>query len=74
MTYTALEADIRKGQVVPREPDRLPESGRALIVILQPAGGRADWQKARRNLGWLHTDIDPAEWQRKTRAEWDCRR
>ncbi len=37
MSYVTVEVDIDHGQVVPREPGKLPEKGRGLLTILQPA-------------------------------------
>lgn len=36
MNYITLEVDIDHGQVVPREPGKLPDKGRGLLTILQP--------------------------------------
>ncbi|MCX6906986.1 MAG: hypothetical protein NTY01_02970 [Verrucomicrobia bacterium] len=37
MTYMTLEVDIDHGKVLPKEANRLPESGRGLLTILEPA-------------------------------------
>ena len=37
MSYITLEVEIEHGQVVPKESDRLPESGHGLLTILQPS-------------------------------------
>jgi hypothetical protein len=34
MSYVTLEVDIDRGQVVPREPGKLPEKGSGLLTIL----------------------------------------
>ena len=34
MSLLTLEVEIQHGQVVPREPDKVPESGRGLLTIL----------------------------------------
>ena len=40
MSYVTLEVDINHGQIVPREPGKLPEKGAGLLTILPgpPAG------------------------------------
>jgi hypothetical protein len=42
MSYVTMEVEIDHGKVVPKEPDRLPDSGRGLLTILHPASGAAD--------------------------------
>ena len=71
--YTTIEAELKNGRVVPTGPDRLPESGRVLVVILPTPSPKTDWQEVRKSLGWLHTDVDPAQWQREQRGEWESR-
>lgn len=34
MSLLTLEVEIQHGQVVPREPDKVPESGHGLLTIL----------------------------------------
>lgn len=34
MSYTTLEVEFDHGRVVPKEPDKLPESGHGLLTIL----------------------------------------
>ncbi len=41
MSYLTLEVDIDHGKVVPKEPDKMPESGRGLLTILQPGSSVA---------------------------------
>ena len=36
MSYLTLDAEINHGQIVVKEPEKLPESGHALITVLQP--------------------------------------
>jgi len=69
--YTTLEADIRKGRVVPREPRQLPQNGRVLLVVLKPRADRGGWKAIKNRLGWLKLKTDPVAWQHKTRSEWD---
>ena len=68
--YATIEADIRKGKVFPLEPDKLPKSGRALLVIMDKTDARRPWGKVRSDLGWLKTDLDPSEWQSEERNKW----
>lgn len=37
MDYTTLEAEIDHGRVTVKEPDRLPERGRGLLIVLPAA-------------------------------------
>ncbi|MBI4323889.1 MAG: hypothetical protein HY674_01355 [Chloroflexi bacterium] len=51
MSYLTLEVDIDHGKVVPKEPDKMPESGRGLLTILQPAAsGAADHKRVRQRV------------------------
>ena len=36
MSYLTLEVEIDHGKVTPKEPEKLPETGRGLLTILQP--------------------------------------
>ena len=46
MSYTTLEVEFDHGRVVPKEPDKLPESGHGLLTILPPV--RSDAPKPER--------------------------
>lgn len=72
--YATMAADIRRRRVIPREPQKLPKTGQALIVILEPATHRERWEQVRAKLGSLKLCQDPAAWQRLVRSEWDPRR
>ena len=37
MTFTTIEAEIDHGRVTVKEPDKLPERGRGLLIVLPPA-------------------------------------
>ena len=37
MSYVTLEVDIEHGNVVPKEPGKLPHTGSGLLTILTPA-------------------------------------
>jgi len=41
MSLLTLEVEIQHGQVVPREPDKVPESGRGLLTILSSSSAAA---------------------------------
>jgi hypothetical protein len=71
--YATVEADIKKGRIVPLEPERIPSSGHALIVLLDNPGRKASWNRVRGTLGWLDMRTDPCAWQRSIRSEWDGR-
>ena len=72
--YPTIEAEIRNGKILLHEPSRLPESGHALLIILDKPNVRNEWKKVRRQLGWLKTDIDPAKWQSRDRDDWQDRK
>jgi hypothetical protein len=72
--YATIEAEIKNGKILPRELGRLPESGHALLIILDQPNIRNEWKKVRQRLGWLKTDIDPAKWQNRARDEWQDRK
>ena len=36
MSYVTVEVQITGGRIVPSEPERLPQTGRGLLTILQP--------------------------------------
>ncbi|HVR36534.1 MAG TPA: hypothetical protein VMS21_11860 [Methylomirabilota bacterium] len=38
MSYVTLEVTIEHGRIVPREPERLPETGNGLLTLLPNAG------------------------------------
>ena len=73
--YATMEADIRKGRVVPLEPKRVPKSGRALLIILSQSESvqKSQWKAVRARLGWLQPSVDPVKWQRQIRDEWNGR-
>jgi hypothetical protein len=37
MSYLTVEVEIARGQIVPSEPERIPQTGRGLLTILAPA-------------------------------------
>ncbi|MBI3413911.1 MAG: hypothetical protein HY043_01115 [Verrucomicrobia bacterium] len=42
MSYVTLEAEIAHGEVVVKEPGKLPESAHALVTILGPVTTKAN--------------------------------
>lgn len=73
MTYLTMEAEIDHGRIIPKEPEKLPATGKALLTVLGPAQHKPDVNVIKSILGTLKTDIDVVEWQRQQRAEWDER-
>jgi hypothetical protein len=41
MSYLTLEVEIDHGRIVAAEPGRLPEKGKGLLTVLEPAEGSA---------------------------------
>ena len=37
MSYVTIEVEIKDGQVVPREPERLPRKGKGLLTVTEPS-------------------------------------
>lgn len=37
MSYLTIEVEIDHGRVVPAEPEKLPDKGKGLLTILEPA-------------------------------------
>jgi hypothetical protein len=52
MTYTTIEAEILHGQVTVKEPQKLPDQGRGLLIVLpeSPSTERAERPRSRVNL------------------------
>jgi len=65
-----IEAEIREGQLYLRHPEKLPKSGKALLILLNEEKTKPDPEKIRSLLGWMHTEIDAVQWQRQIRDEW----
>jgi len=68
--YATMEADIRKGRIVPLEPEKVPKSGRVLLVLLGQTSVASQWKAVRSRLGWLRMHRDPSKWQQQVRDEW----
>jgi len=69
MSLVTLEVEIQHGQVVPREPDKVPESGRGLLTIL-PAEAPATAASFLQALGRLQQHLQLDERQA---VEWTAR-
>jgi len=42
MSYLTLEVEIDRGRIVAAEPEKLPEKGKGLLTVLEPAGPSAE--------------------------------
>ena len=73
MRYLTMEAEIDHGRIIPKEPDKLPTTGKALLTVLDSAEHKPDLAVIHSILGTLKTDLDAAEWQRQQRTQWDER-
>jgi hypothetical protein len=65
-----IEVEIREGQLYLRDPDKLPKSGKALLILLNEEKVTPNPENIRSLLGWMHTEIDAVQWQRRIRDEW----
>ena len=72
MPYT-MEADIDHGRIIPKEPEKLPTTGRALLTVLDSAQKKPDWEKIKSLLGTMEARVDGLKYEREVRAEWDER-
>ena len=70
-TSTTIEAEIREGQIYLATPEKLPKSGKALLIVIDDERPKLDPESVRPLLGWLKSEIDAVQWQRKIRDEWD---
>jgi hypothetical protein len=68
---TTIEAEIREGQVYLATPEKLPKSGKALLIVLDDERLKPDPESIRPLLGWLKRDVDAVQWQKEIRDEWD---
>ncbi|MCI0359446.1 MAG: hypothetical protein L0211_13295 [Planctomycetaceae bacterium] len=39
MDFTTIEAEIDHGRVTVKEPEKLPERGRGILIVLPPSAG-----------------------------------
>jgi hypothetical protein len=70
-TTTTIEAEIREGQIYLATPEKLPKSGKALLIVLGDERPKLDPESIRPLLGWLKGEIDAVQWQKSIRDEWD---
>jgi hypothetical protein len=71
MRCVTMEAEIDHGRVIPKEPEKLPLTGRALLTVLNPTGEKPDWDKVIELLGTMQEKADGLTIERQARAEWD---
>jgi hypothetical protein len=66
-----MEAEIDHGRVIPKEPEKLPLTGRALLTVLTATGDKPDWDKVIGLLGAMQNKTDGLSVERQARAEWN---
>src|SRR5438874_13806149 len=67
------EAEIDHGRIIPKEPEKLPLTGRALLTVLNLTGEKPDWDRVIGLLGPMQEKVDGLTIEREARAEWDRR-
>lgn len=71
---TTIEGRIQNGVIVPMDPILISTGSRVLITILADAkDNKLQWDKCKREAGWLSLDKDPVAWQQNIRDEWTSR-
>ncbi len=73
MRCVTMEAEIDHGRVIPKEPEKLPLTGRALLTVLTPTGEKPDWDKVMALLSTMNEKADGVTIEREARDEWDGR-
>lgn len=73
MRCVTMEAEINHGRVIPKEPEKLPSTGTALLTVLTAAGDKRDWDKIMALLGSMQKKADGLTVERQARAEWNSR-
>jgi hypothetical protein len=73
MADLTMEADIDHGRVIPREPEKLPLIGKALLTVLDTPGRKPDWEKINGLLGRMQKKVDGLDMERTAREEWNGR-
>ena len=73
MRCVTMEADIDHGRVIPKEPDKLPPTGTALLTVLTGSGDKRDSDKVMALLGRMRNKVDGLTVEGKARAEWNSR-
>ncbi len=73
MAYLTMEAEIDHGRIIPKEPGKLPATGKALLTVLEAPERKPDWNKVMSLLGTMQNKVDGLAYEREVRAEWDER-
>jgi hypothetical protein len=73
MRCVTMEAEIDHGRVIPKEPEKLPPTGTALLTVLTTSGDNRDWDKIMGLLGTMQNKVDGLTVERQARAEWNSR-
>jgi hypothetical protein len=73
MRCVTMEAKIDHGRVIPKEPEKLPPTGTALLTVLTATGDKRDWDKIMGLLGTMQNKVDGLTVERQARAEWKSR-
>ncbi len=71
--YATIETRIVKGNIIPLNPELIPNSGKALLTITSSKRKKPDWKKISACLGDFTPSIDPSKWQKETRKTWNSR-
>lgn len=81
MYAVEFEADAKNGIIkIPSKHKLLYSKHMKLIALIDdPAKvnsstNQTDWEKAKKQLGWLKLDKDPVAWQKEIRSQWDWRK
>ncbi len=73
MKPLTMEADIDHGRIIPKEPEKLPTTGKALITVLEPVSRKPNWDEVVKLIGKMESKVDGAKYEREVRTEWDER-
>jgi hypothetical protein len=73
MRCVTMEAKIDHGRVIPKEPEKLPPTGTALLTVLTTTDDKRDWDKIIALLGTMQNKADGLTVERQARAEWNNR-
>jgi len=66
-----MEAESDHGRIVPKEPEKLPATGKALLTVLDSTDRKPEWDKIMSLLGKMENKADGLAVERETRAEWE---
>ncbi len=73
MGYLTMEAEIDHGRIIPKEPEKLPATGKALLTVLDPTERKPDWDKVQSLLVTMQKKLDGLAIEREARSEWEER-